>query len=90
MAYLDEWQHFLHLPTSMASLLAEARGLGLGLTLAHQHLAQLPESARSAVMANARSRVLFQLRERRCAAGRPGASPDTWVPTISKRSVPTR
>jgi Helicase HerA, central domain len=61
MAYLDEWQHFLHLPTPMASVLAEARGLGLGLTLAHQHLGQLPDSARDAVMANARSRVVFQL-----------------------------
>lgn len=61
MAYLDEWQHFLHLPTPMASVLAEARGLGLGMTLAHQHLGQLPESARNAVLSNARSRVIFQL-----------------------------
>jgi hypothetical protein len=61
MAYLDEWQHFLHLPTPMASVLAEARGLGLGMTLAHQHLGQLPESARDSVLSNARSRVIFQL-----------------------------
>jgi hypothetical protein len=61
MGYLDEWSRFLHLPTPMASVLAEARGLGLGLTLAHQHLGQLPEDARDAVLSNARSRVLFQL-----------------------------
>jgi hypothetical protein len=61
MAYLDEWQHFLHLPTPMASVLAEARGLGLGMTLAHQHLGQLPDAARDAVLSNARSRVIFQL-----------------------------
>jgi len=61
MAYLDEWQHFLHLPTPMADVLAEARGLGLGLTLAHQHLGQLPTDIREAVLANARSRVVFQL-----------------------------
>jgi hypothetical protein len=61
MAYLDEWQHFVHLPTPMASVLAEARGLGLGMTLAHQHLDQLSDEARHAVLANARSRVMFQL-----------------------------
>lgn len=61
MAYLDEWQYFLHLPTPMASVLAEARGLGLAMTLAHQHLGQLPEEAREAVLANARSRIVFQL-----------------------------
>jgi hypothetical protein len=61
MAYLDEWQHFLHLPTSMANVLAEARGLGLGMVLAHQHLDQLPEDSRKAVLANARSRISFQL-----------------------------
>jgi hypothetical protein len=61
MAYLDEFQHFVHLPTPMPSMLAEARGLGLGMTLAHQHLDQLGEEARHAVLANARSRVTFQL-----------------------------
>jgi hypothetical protein len=61
MAYLDEWQHFVHLPIPMSSVLAEARGLGLGLTLAHQHLSQLPEETRGAVLADTRSRVVFQL-----------------------------
>lgn len=61
MAYLDEWQHFLHLPTSMGEVLAEARGLGLGMVLAHQELGQLPEETRRSVLANARSRVVFQL-----------------------------
>ena len=61
MAYLDEWQNFLHLPTPMASVLAEARGLSLGMVLAHQHLGQLPTEAQHAVLANARSKVVFQL-----------------------------
>jgi hypothetical protein len=59
--YLDEFQDYVHLPTDMADALAQARGLGVGLTLAHQHLAQLPAALRAAVLANARSRVCFQL-----------------------------
>jgi type IV secretory pathway TraG/TraD family ATPase VirD4 len=61
MVYIDEFQDYLHLPTDLADVLAQARGLGMGLTLAHQHLAQLPAGLRSAVLANARSRVCFQL-----------------------------
>ena len=53
-------QDYLNLPTSLDDVLAQARGLGLGLTLAHQHLGQLPATLRQAVLANARSRVLFQ------------------------------
>lgn len=60
-AYIDEFQDYLNLPTDLAEILAQARGLGLSLTLAHQHLAQLPAGIREAVLANARSRVLFQL-----------------------------
>lgn len=60
-AVLDEAQDFLHLPTDVADVLAQARGLGLGLTLAHQHMGQLPPALHKAIMANARSRVVFQL-----------------------------
>jgi hypothetical protein len=59
--YVDEFQDFLHLPTDLGDVLAQARGLGVGLTLAHQHLAQLSPSMRAAVLANARSRVCFRL-----------------------------
>lgn len=61
MIYADEFQDYVHLPTDMADALAQARGLGVGLTLAHQHLGQLPATIRAAVLANARSRVCFQL-----------------------------
>ena len=74
MVYIDEFQDYLHLPTDVADVLAQARGLGVGLTLAHQHLAQLPTALRSAVLANARSRVCFQLGNedaRLIAAGAP-------------------
>lgn len=59
MAYLDEFQDYLALPTNLATVLAQARALGLGLTLAHQHLGQLPREVRTAVLANARSKVIF-------------------------------
>lgn len=60
-AYIDEFQDYLHLPAGVETMLAQARGLGLGLTLAHQHLGQLPASVREAVLANTRSRVIFQV-----------------------------
>lgn len=59
--YVDEFQDYLNLPTDLGDALAEARGLGVGLTLAHQHLHQLEPGMRSSVLANARSRVCFQL-----------------------------
>lgn len=58
--YADEFQTYVALPTDMADVLAQARGLQVGVVLAHQHLGQLPASLRQAVAANARSRVVFQ------------------------------
>lgn len=60
MVYIDEVQDYLRLPTDLADGLAQARGLGVGFTLAHQFLGQLPPAMRTAVLANARSRVAFQ------------------------------
>jgi hypothetical protein len=57
--YLDECQHFLNLPYGVADILAEARGLRLAMTLAHQHLAQLPKELAEAVSANARNKIYF-------------------------------
>jgi hypothetical protein len=59
--YVDECQDFLHLPTPLEDVLAQARGYGFGLTLAHQHLDQLDTSMQAAVLANTNSRVLFRL-----------------------------
>jgi hypothetical protein len=61
MIYIDEFQDYLHLPTDLGEALAQARGLGVSFTLAHQHLAQLPPDLRAGVLANARSRICFQL-----------------------------
>jgi hypothetical protein len=59
--YVDEFQDYLHLPVDFADALAQARGLGVGFTLAHQYLHQLDPAMRSAVLANAQSRVAFRL-----------------------------
>jgi hypothetical protein len=57
--YVDECQNFLNLPGSLDDLLAEARGYRLSLTLAHQHLGQLPRDLADGVAANARNKVFF-------------------------------
>jgi len=57
--YLDECQNFLTLPGSVEDLLAEARGYRLGLTLAHQHLRQLPAELADALATNARTKIVF-------------------------------
>src|SRR5205807_6072291 len=40
--------------------LEQARGLGLALTLLHQHMGQLPQDTRESILTNARTRVVFQ------------------------------
>jgi Type IV secretion-system coupling protein DNA-binding domain len=59
--YADEFQETVRLPLDLADMLAQARALGLGLTLAHQHLAQLPEVVKTAVLSTARTQAVFQL-----------------------------
>ena len=59
--YLDEFQDVLRLPLALGEALVQARGLGVGLVLAHQHLGQLSPAVRAAVLANAGSRVVFGL-----------------------------
>jgi hypothetical protein len=59
--YADEFQETVRLPIDLADMLAQARGLGLGLILAHQHLGQLPETVKTAVLGTARTQILFQL-----------------------------
>ncbi|GAA3239768.1 hypothetical protein [Actinocorallia longicatena] len=58
-AYVDEAHNFLNLPGSVSDILAEARGYRFSLTLAHQHLTQLPPDLREAVSADARNKIYF-------------------------------
>ncbi|MCX4699010.1 type IV secretory system conjugative DNA transfer family protein [Streptomyces sp. NBC_01373] len=60
MLYLDEFQDFINLPISPADMFAQARSLGLAMTVAHQHLGQLTRELQDATKNNARSTVVFQ------------------------------
>jgi len=58
--YIDEAHAYVNLPTSLGDLLAQARGLGLAVTLATQHLSQWPTELRQDVLNNCRSQIVFQ------------------------------
>lgn len=62
-AYLDEFQDIVRLgvDTGLADMLAQARGLGLSLTLAHQYLNQLPGPVKEAALGTVRTHIAFQL-----------------------------
>lgn len=62
--FIDELQDYLSLPTDLSDALAQARGLGVGLTLAHQYRDQLPMGIRSGVDANARNKIMFGLQSK--------------------------
>lgn len=59
--FIDEVQDYLTLPTDLADALSQARGLGVGFTLAHQYRNQLPPTLRAGVDANARNKIVFGL-----------------------------
>lgn len=57
--FVDEFQSFTTL--SVASMISEIRKYGVGLTIAHQHLHQLEEDVRHAVLANVGTIVAFRV-----------------------------
>ena len=60
MLYIDEVARFLRSDANLADLLARARGHGLGLVAALQHLGQAPPALRTALLSEARTKVAFQ------------------------------
>ena len=57
--YIDELQDYLALPTSFSDALAEARGLGVAYTVAHQYRGQLPPDIKAGIDANCRNKIVF-------------------------------
>ncbi len=58
---VDEMQDYVGWRSDLGDALAQARGLGVGFTLAHQHLGQLPPRLQADVLANAQNRIAFRL-----------------------------
>lgn len=59
--FIDELQDYLSLPTDLSDALAQARGLGMAITMAHQYREQLPPNIRAGIDANARNKIIFGL-----------------------------
>jgi len=59
--FIDELQDYLSLPTNLPDALAQARGLGMALTMAHQYREQLSREIRAGIDANARNKIIFGL-----------------------------
>ena len=60
LVYIDEPKALGDLPMPLDALLEQARGLGVGVTLAPQSVAQLPKSVREAALTNVATRVVFR------------------------------
>jgi TraM recognition site of TraD and TraG len=62
LCLVDECHRFCHMPQGIATALAQARGYGVGMVLAHQNLAQLKDSELAeAVDANCQTKLCFGL-----------------------------
>ncbi len=59
--YIDEVADYLRLPGDLSDALSQARGLSVGLTLAHQYRHQLPVNLRAAIDANVQNKIAFTL-----------------------------
>jgi hypothetical protein len=57
--YLDEFQKYI--ATNIENFLSETRKYGTSVTLAHQYLAQIPDSARHAIFGNVGTFFFFRL-----------------------------
>ncbi len=57
--FVDEFQNYA--TTSFGEMLAEARGYGISLVMAHQHLGQLPDELRQAAISNCNLQLAFRL-----------------------------
>ena len=76
--YLDEFHQVARLSVSLTDMLAEARGLGVGVIMANQYVSQLAPEMRAAVLGTVRSQVVFQVEHDDARALEP-----RFMPTLS-------
>jgi hypothetical protein len=92
LVYIDEPRALGDLPMPLDALLEQARGLGVGLTLAPQSMAQLPKAVREAALTNIATRIAFRQQAddaRLLARDLPGVTPDD-LGDLSVREVVAR
>jgi hypothetical protein len=80
--YIDEFQNYVRLPMSFATVLDEARKFGLSLSVAHHRLDQLPRDLHEALMGNAMNKLIFDVNvSDRAALARalPPTTPDDFI-----------
>ncbi|MEU6351059.1 type IV secretion system DNA-binding domain-containing protein [Streptomyces sp. NPDC047072] len=58
--YIDEAARFLRSGADLTDMLARARGHGLGIVAALQHISQVPPALRAALLSEARTKVVLQ------------------------------
>jgi len=90
--YIDEVQDYIAGLGDLGDALATARGYGVGFTIAHQELGQLREH-RGAVLANARSRLVFQpspadARDLATSFAPASSSAKTSAPSVPSKHTP--
>jgi hypothetical protein len=74
--HIDEAQAVLKLPVDLADMLAQARGMGVSFTLAHQHLGQIEDrQVKSALLGTVRSQIVFQAMREDAATLAPSYAP---------------
>lgn len=58
-AYIDEAADIMRLPIALSDMLAQARGLGLGIVAATQLIDQVPNSVKAAMLGTVRTQLTF-------------------------------
>ena len=85
--YLDEFHQVARLSVGLTDMLAEARGLGVGVIMANQYVSQLSPEMRAAVLGTVRSQVVFQVEHDDAKLLEPRFAPSLTAQDLSSLSA---